>query len=48
MTASATSPQSAREIRGTAPVVPLASEPPPRLIVDPPIAEALAKGRVYT
>lgn len=39
--------QSARDIRGPAPVVPLASEPPARLIVDPPIAEALAKGRVY-
>jgi hypothetical protein len=47
MTASTASAQSAREVRGPAPVLPLASEPPARLIVDPPIAEALAKGRVY-
>ena len=47
MTASATDAQSARDILGPPPVVPLASEPPARLIVDPPIAEALAKGRVY-
>jgi hypothetical protein len=39
--------QSARDIRGAPPVVPLASEPPARLIVDPPVPEALAKGRVY-
>ncbi|MCC3159767.1 DUF6130 family protein [Hymenobacter sp. 15J16-1T3B] len=36
----------AREIRGAAPVVPLASEPPPKLIVDPPLPEPLALGRV--
>ena len=47
MTASTASAQSARDILGPAPVVALASEPPPRLIVDPPIAEGLAKGRVY-
>ena len=47
MTASATDAQSARDILGPPPVVPLESEPPARLIVDPPIAEALAKGRVY-
>jgi hypothetical protein len=47
MTASATDAQSARDILGPPPVVPLANEPPARLIVDPPIAEALAKGRVY-
>jgi hypothetical protein len=47
MTASTASAQSARDIRGAAPVVPLVSEPPARLIVDPPIPEALAKGRVY-
>jgi hypothetical protein len=47
MSASSTFAQSARDIRGAAPVVPLASEPPARLIVDPPIPEALAKGRVF-
>ncbi len=47
MSASSALAQSARDIRGPAPVVPLASEPPARLIVDPPIPEALAKGRVY-
>jgi hypothetical protein len=47
MTATHALTQSARDIRGPAPVVPLDSEPPARLIVDPPIAEALTKGRVY-
>lgn len=47
MPASSTLAQSARDIRGPAPVVPLASEPPARLIVDPPIPEALTKGRVF-
>jgi hypothetical protein len=47
MTATQAQAQSARDIRGPAPVVPLESEPPARLIVDPPIADALAKGRVY-
>jgi hypothetical protein len=37
---------SARDIRGAAPVVPLASEPPPKLIVDPPLPEPLSFGRV--
>ncbi len=36
----------ARDLRGPAPVVPLASEPPAKLIVDPPLAEPLALGRV--
>ena len=35
-----------RDIRGAAPVIPLASEPPPKLFVDPPVAEALARGLV--
>ena len=38
--------QTARDIRGPAPVVPLASEPPPRLIIDPPLADWLEGGRV--
>ena len=47
MPTSIASAQSAKDIRGPAPIVPLASEPPARLVVDPPISEALAKGRVY-
>lgn len=47
MTATQALAQSARDIRGPAPVVPLESEPPARLVVDPPIPEALARGRVY-
>jgi hypothetical protein len=37
---------SAKEIRGAAPVVPFSSEPPPKLFVDPPLAEPLSLGRV--
>lgn len=47
MAASPSNAQSARDVRGPAPVVPLASEAPARLIVDPPIPEALALGRVF-
>jgi hypothetical protein len=47
MSASYSSAPSARAIRGPAPVLPLASEPPARLIVDQPIQQALAKGRVF-
>lgn len=36
-----------RDVLGPPPVVPLADEPPARLFVDPPVAEALAAGRVY-
>ncbi len=36
----------ARDILGAASVVPLHSEPPPRLIVDDPLPEPLAFGRV--
>jgi hypothetical protein len=35
-----------RNIRSAAPVVPLTSEPPPKLFVDPPLAEPLSLGRV--
>lgn len=40
--------QSARDVRGPAPVLPLAPdrEPAPRLIVDAPIPDALARGLV--
>lgn len=36
--------QSAREIRGATPYAAIENEPAPRLIVDPPIPEALAQG----
>jgi hypothetical protein len=38
--------QTARDIRGPAAVVPLATEPPPRIVVDAPLAEWLVQGRV--
>jgi hypothetical protein len=34
----------AREVVGTAAVVPLAQEPPAKIVVDPPLPEELAKG----
>jgi hypothetical protein len=45
-TASA-SDQSAKDIRGPSPLVAIENEPPARLIVDPPLPEPLAQGRVY-
>lgn len=36
--------QSAREIRGGSPYVPIENEPAPKLIVDPPLPEGLAQG----
>jgi len=39
--------QSAREVRGASPLIAIENEPPARLIVDPPIPEALAVGRVF-
>ena len=39
--------QTAREIRGPAAVVPLASEPAPRIVIDPPLADSLAQGMVF-
>jgi hypothetical protein len=41
------SAQSAKDIRGASPLVAIANEPPPKLIVDPPLAEPLAAGRVF-
>jgi hypothetical protein len=38
--------QSAREVRGAAAVEPLASEPPAKIVIDPPLAEPLSQGRV--
>jgi hypothetical protein len=39
--------QSARDIVGPSPLVAIENEPPPKLIVDPPLAEQLAKGLVF-
>src|SRR5215813_11569335 len=36
--------QSAKEVRGPSPYVAVENEPPPRLIVDPPLPEGLAIG----
>jgi hypothetical protein len=37
----------AREAKGATPLVAIPNEPPPALIVDPPIPEQLALGRVF-
>jgi hypothetical protein len=47
MFASAAFAQSARDIRGPSPLVAIENELPARLIVDPPLAEQLAKGLVF-
>ena len=36
--------QSAKEIRGASPYIPIENEPAPKLVVDPPAPDALAKG----
>ena len=38
--------QTAREVRGAAPVEPLQNEPPAKIVIDPPLAEPLSHGRV--
>jgi hypothetical protein len=43
----AASTPSARDIRGPSPLIAIENEAPPRLIVDPPLAEVLAQGRVF-
>jgi Family of unknown function (DUF6130) len=45
--ASASMGQTARDIRGADPVVPLTSEPPARIIADAPLADPLARGFVF-
>jgi len=45
--AATASAQSAREIVGPSPLVAIDNEAPPRLIVDPPLPEPLAKGLVF-
>jgi hypothetical protein len=47
MTDAITPLPSARDIRGPAPLVAIADEPPPRLIVDPPLPGPLAAGKVF-
>jgi hypothetical protein len=39
--------QSAREVRGASPLVAIDDEAPAKLIVDPPLPEPLAMGRVF-
>ena len=39
--------QSAKDIRGPSPLVAIENEPPAKLIVDPPLPEPLAQGRVF-
>lgn len=39
--------QTARDIRGPSPLIAIENEPPPRLIVDPPLPAPLALGRVF-
>ena len=46
VTASSGNAQTAREVRGAAAVEPLRDEPPARIVVDPPLGEALSRGRV--
>ena len=45
--ATSVSAQSARDIRGPSPLVAIENEAPPRLIVDPPLPDQLAAGRVF-
>jgi Family of unknown function (DUF6130) len=39
--------QTAREVKGATPLVAVPNEPPVKLVVDPPIPEQLAQGRVF-
>jgi len=39
--------QSARDIRGPSPLVAIENEAPPKLVVDPPLPEQLARGLVF-
>jgi len=47
MVATTVSAQSARDIRGPSPLVAIENEPLAKIIVDPPLAEQLAKGLVF-
>jgi hypothetical protein len=39
--------QTAKQVKGATPLVAIPNEPPAQLIVDPPIPEQLAQGRVF-
>ena len=39
--------QSAKDVRSPSPLIAIENEPPPRLIVDPPLAEPLSRGLVF-
>src|SRR5882762_10711403 len=39
--------QTAKEVKGATPLVAVPNEAPPKLVVDPPIPEQLAQGRVF-
>jgi hypothetical protein len=47
MTETVTSPRSALDVRGPSPLVAIDHEPPPQLIVDPPLPGPLANGKVF-
>lgn len=44
---SSTSSLSAKDVRGPSPLVAIEDEPPPRLIVDPPLPEQLERGAAF-
>jgi Family of unknown function (DUF6130) len=46
LVAASAAAQTAREVRGAAPVEPLLNEPPAKIIIDPPLGEPLSHGRV--
>src|SRR3712207_3324990 len=45
--ATSASAQSAKDVRGPSPLVAIENEAPPKLIVDPPLPDPLALGRVF-
>lgn len=47
LSALSASAQTAKDIKGPTPLVAIPNEPAPKLIVDPPIPEQLALGRVF-
>lgn len=47
LSALSASAQTAKEVKGATPLVAVPNEPPAKLIIDPPIPEQLALGRVF-
>jgi hypothetical protein len=39
--------QTAKDVKGATPLVAIPNEPPPKLVVDPPVPDQLALGRVF-